>query len=291
MKNKKIKLLGKDGFNSFYTEVFKERWENLKENFTQDTIHAEICFKGCESYFLDPASIVSALCLPIKKAERVLDMCAAPGGKTLVLAGNLADDAIQFSNERSPQRKARLVKVVQNSLPLEISERIKTSCSDSSSWCRREKENYDSILLDAPCSSERHVFNDSKYLNEWTTSRIKTISMEQWALLSCAFRLIKNEGYILYSTCALAPQENDEIIRKLKKKFDNAIIVPKEELKDIFKENLAEYKGKISVPKNYDLFDMFSKAEETEFGFHILPDYANGAGPIFFCLIKKIDVV
>lgn len=288
MKNKNVKLSGSEGFDSFYSDIFGGRWERLKASLTPDNVHAEISFEGCESYFLDPASVVSALCLPMKDSERVVDMCAAPGGKTLVLAGNLMEDAVQFSNERSPQRKGRLAKVVQDSLPADISERIRTSCSDASTWCRRESENYDSVLLDAPCSSERHVLNDSKYLNEWSPSRVKTISMEQWALLSCAFRLVKAGGYVLYSTCALCPQENDEIVRKLKKKFDNASLATRDEMKAVFQENLASYKGKIKAPEGYDFNDIFEKAENTEFGLHVLPDSSNGAGPLYFCLIKKL---
>lgn len=288
MKNKSQKLSGSDGFYSFYSEIFGERWESLKASLTPDNVHAEISFKDCESYFLDPASVVSALCLPVKNAEKVLDMCAAPGGKTLVLAGNLAEDALMFSNERSPQRKSRLAKVVQDSLPVEISGRIKISCSDASTWCRREVENYDAILLDAPCSSERHVLNDPKYLNEWSPSRIKSIAMEQWALLSCAFRLAKKGGFILYSTCALCPQENDEIIRKLKKKFENLHLASKDEMKAVFEQNLKSYKGELKAPENFDFAELFEKAESTEFGLHILPDSSKGAGPLYFCLIKKL---
>ncbi|WP_407399362.1 RsmB/NOP family class I SAM-dependent RNA methyltransferase [Treponema sp.] len=288
MKNKNVKLSGSEGFDSFYEDIFKERWSQLKASLTPDNVHAELYFDGCESYYLDPASVVSALCLPIKDAERIVDMCAAPGGKTLVLAGNLGDDAVLFSNERSPQRKGRLSKVVMDSLPQEISEKIRTSCSDASTWCRRENESYDSVLLDAPCSSERHVLNDSKYLNEWTPSRVKTIAMEQWALLSCAFRLVKRGGHVLYSTCALCPHENDEIVRKLMKKFENVALATKEEMKAAFEENLASYKGKIKAPDGYDFTEIFDRSESTEFGLHVLPDSSNGAGPLFFCLIKKI---
>ena len=123
-------------------------------------MHAELSYKNCESYFLDPASIVAALCLPVKDSEKILDLCAAPGGKTLVLAGNKNDDAVLFSNERSPSRKKRLSKVVESSLPPEISCNVKVCLSDGASWCRRVSECYESILLDAPCSSERHVLND-----------------------------------------------------------------------------------------------------------------------------------
>lgn len=135
-----------------------------------------------KSYFLDSASVLAALCLPLKGAERILDLCAAPGGKTLVLASRMDPDALLSSNERSPERKHRLAVVVETCLPPQISASVKTSCSDGSTWCTRQSECFDRILLDAPCSSERHVYLDPKYLKDWSLSRIKTVTTEQWAL-------------------------------------------------------------------------------------------------------------
>lgn len=287
MKDKKIKLSGCDGFNAFYGEIFGERWEKLKSCLTPDNIHAQLCFDGCDSYYLDPASVVSALCLPLNNSKKVLDMCAAPGGKTLVLSGNLPEDAVLFSNERSPQRKGRLAKVVLECLPADMHERVKTSCSDASTWCRRESECYDSILLDAPCSSERHVLNDPKYLNEWTPSRVKSIAMEQWALLSCAYRLVKKGGFILYSTCALCPQENDENLKKLLKKYGDCTIASKDEMEVVFRENLNSLRATVVPPDGITLDEIFKRSESTEYGLHALPDTANNTGPLFFSLIKK----
>lgn len=286
---KKEKLSGAEAFDQFYSEIFGNRYDSLKKSLTPEISHTELKFKNCESYFLDAASVVSALCLPVCGSKKVLDLCAAPGGKTLVLAGNLDEDAKMFSNERSPARKSRLAKVVNDSLPEEISTRILVSCSDGATWCKRESENYDSILLDAPCSSERHVLNDPKYLDVWTPSRIKTISMEEWALLSCAFRLLKPNGYLLYSTCALCPKENDEIIKKLIKKNENVRVVSAEEIKIFFTENLKLHKAEFKFPENKSAEKIFECAEKTEYGFHVLPDTSDGAGPLYFCLIQKTE--
>ena len=212
MKNK-TKLFGESGFNQFYSDLFGSRWEALKESFFQENQSVEYKIQNCESYFLDSASVFAALCLPLQDAQNILDLCAAPGGKTLVLASRMPEDAKLFSNERSTSRVSRLKKVVETCLPGQINERVKVSCSDGSTWCKRQSECFDRILLDAPCSSERHVIQDKKYLDSWSPSRIKTVSMEQWALLSSAYRLLEVGGILLYSTCALCPQENDEIIK------------------------------------------------------------------------------
>ena len=218
----KPKLFGADGFEQYYSELYGERWPALKQAFEGEGSSVEYKVTGAEkSYFLDSASVLAALCLPLDDAENILDLCAAPGGKTLVLASRMPSTAMLSSNERSPERKHRLSVVVQTCLPPEISERVKTSCSDGATWCTRQTECFDHILLDAPCSSERHVIADPKYLNTWSPSRIKTVTTEQWALLSSAYRLLSVGGVLLYSTCALCPDENDGMIERLYTKFNN----------------------------------------------------------------------
>ena len=271
------KLSGEEGFNQYYESIYGTRWKGLKETFARENQPVEYKIPGAEkSYFLDSASVLAALCLPLKGVERILDLCAAPGGKTLVLASRMDQDALLSSNERSPERKHRLAVVVETCLPPQISARVKTSCSDGSTWCTRQSECFDRILLDAPCSSERHVYLDPKYLKEWSLSRIKTVTTEQWALLSSAYRLLEPGGILLYSTCALCPEENDGMISRLYKKFNKdgsafELLPPSPELSEI------EGFTKITLPQY----------EKTEFGYQILPDTANGAGPIYFSIIKK----
>ena len=265
-KNTNDSSRGEQGFNSFYEALYGTRWEALKQSFAKPSDSVEFKLDGAQKpYYLDSASIYAAQCLPVDSATDILDLCAAPGGKTLVLASRMGPDAVLFSNERSAQRKHRLAVVVQECLPPQLSERVRVSCSDGATWCKRQTECFDSILLDAPCSSERHVFADPKYLEQWSLSRIKTVTTEQWALLSSAFRLLRRGGWLLYSTCALCPQENDQMIARLEKKFGN-------EAFEIEREMLPA---------------TMLKLEKTQYGYHILPDTSNGAGPIYFSLIKK----
>lgn len=277
-KSAKEKLSGAEGFEQYYSELYGERWQSLKESFAGEGSAVEYHVTGAEqSYFLDSASVLAALCLPLENATDLLDLCAAPGGKTLVLASRMPEDAILSSNERSPERKHRLSTVVETCLPLEISERVKTSCSDGATWCTRQTECFDRILLDAPCSSERHVIADPKYLNTWSPSRIKTVTTEQWALLSSAYRLLRPEGILLYSTCALCPQENDGMIERLYKKFNKdgsafCLLEPNPDLNEI-----SAFAPAITLPG----------FEKTQFGYMIMPDNQNGAGPIYFSIVKK----
>ena len=273
-----LPLKGAEGFEQFYSSLYGQRWQELKRAFAAPTDSVEYHVPGAQkSYFLDSASILAALCLPLEQACDILDLCAAPGGKTLVLASRMKEDAKLSANERSPQRKHRLSTVVEECLPEQIAQRVMVSCSDGSTWCTRQTQCFDSILLDAPCSSERHVLADPKYLDQWSPNRIKTVTTEQWALLSSAYRLLRSGGYLLYSTCALAPHENDQMLERLIKKF------AKDDENAFEFVEVAPDLNQISACASFNL-PVF---EKTQYGYQVLPDKANGAGPIYFSLIKK----
>lgn len=281
-KKDKDALRGEQGFNSYYENVFGERWSTLKEALLKEAEPVPYCLDpSLRTYYLDSASILAAFSLPLKGAEDILDLCAAPGGKTLVLASLMDEGAKLTSNERSFERKMRLSKVCEEHVPQKIQENLTITCSDGALWCKTKSECFDRILLDAPCSSERHVLNDKKYLDMWSPARVKTLSIEQWALLSSAWRLLKKGGYLVYSTCALAPAENDMVVQRLFKKFDDARVLS---LDDEQYKECRNDTGKIQLcSKNLVLPD----TEKTEFGYHVLPDVNGGAGPIYFSIIKK----
>ena len=278
----KEKLSGAEGFEQYYGQLYGDRWQALKDAFAGEGSAVEYHVTGAEqSYFLDSASVLAALSLPLDGADDILDLCAAPGGKTLVLASRMPEDAKLSSNERSPERKHRLATVVQTCLPPEISERVITSCSDGATWCTRQTECFDRILLDAPCSSERHVIADPKYLNTWSPSRIKTVTTEQWALLSSAYRLLRPQGILLNSTCALCPEENDGMIERLYKKFN----------KDGSAFSLLEPKPDLGEVTSFGAVLNLPGFEKTQYGYMIMPDKQKGAGPIYFSIIMKNSTI
>ncbi len=220
-------------------------------------------------YLMDPASVVVAENLPLQSGDRVLDMCAAPGGKSLILAEKLfsidAGGAELVCNELSQPRRERLKYILQNYIPREKRESVFIKGLDGQLYGKREPEAYDAILLDAPCTGERHLLEDPGEYKKWTLKRSKNNAVRQFSLLSSAWHALKPGGYIMYSTCSISAAENDEVVEKLlgRRACES---VPVESVKAI------EF------------------VEKTQHGYSILPDskLLAGAGPMYFSLIRKL---
>lgn len=277
----KEKLLGEQGFEKYYAAIFGARWEKLEAALLQES--EGVPFNaGAKTYFLDSASILAALTLPLDGAKKILDMCAAPGGKTLVLARRMEHDAELFSNELSFERKCRLERVVSEHLFPDVKERVKITCGDGALLCKKQDALYDAILLDAPCSSERHVLSSPTHLRQWSPARVRSLAVRQWSLLSSAFRILKSGGFLLYSTCAISNEENSNIAKRLLEKFEGKVrAVKSDEIKTIQESNAKK------IPELFSTIE-FPSFEENEFGLSVLPDAQKNSGPIYFFLAEKL---
>ena len=217
-------------------------------------------------YRMDPASVLAARALEVQSGDRVLDMCAAPGGKSLILAEALSEGGHLTANEWSRARKEKLRSVLRAYLPDEMLSRVRISGHDASKWGLYEPDTYDRILLDAPCSSERHVLHQAGELKKWKPSRSKLLAQRQYSLLCSALLACKPGGRIVYSTCSVSELENDENIRKLIKKKGDTF------------QCLTHYST--------------SWGEKTEFGWQILPDNDQhpGWGPMYWTVLEKCSM-
>lgn len=249
-------------FNSYYASHFKERWNDLREALLSEVKYKELRTGLKQSYFLDEGSFLVASALNIGLEDSVLDMCAAPGGKSLVLVRGLGSKGFLCANELSRQRRWRLKNTFLSHLPEDLQKLVKVTGRDASTWGLSNKSCFDKILLDVPCSSERHVLNSPSHLQKWKPARPKFLAQRQFAMLASALEVVRPGGIIVYSTCALLPVENDEVVRKLYKKRS----------------------GRFEIIK-----DKQSPGQETEFGWHFLPDTCQGMGPSFYSKIKRIS--
>ena len=263
---KAAKASGEERFEQYYGEIYGSRWPVLREALLKETNPVSLSEKLKEPYYMDKASILAASMLPISENNTVLDMCAAPGGKTLSIALRLNGNGKLISNDRSASRRNRLISVLDTCLSPELRAIVKVTGHDSTTWSLHEKDAYDRVLLDAPCSSERHVLTDKKALAIWSPNRPKQLAIQQFAMLAAALDAAKDDAYILYSTCSICPLENELIIEKLLRKRQGR-----------FEE--VDLKG-----LHPELND---SAESLSHGYIVLPDVQDGAGPLYFCLIRK----
>lgn len=226
---------------------------------------ARSCFQGYATYVMDSASIRAAQALAVQPGDSVLDLCAAPGGKTLVLAEMLDGRGSITANELSRDRKMRLLKVLDDHMPSELREVVQVTGFDGNQFGLKKEGAYDRVLLDAPCSSERHLLHEDPAMADWKESRTKQLAMRQYSLVCSALLALKPGGTLVYSTCSISPLENDGVIERLLKKKGDQVSLD---------------------PDASDLQDL----EKTGFGYQIFPDRAGGAGPIYFSRLKKAGV-
>ena len=227
-------------------------------------------------YRMDPASLYPALALEARPGECVLDMCAAPGGKTLILLEAMQGEGILVANELSPKRRHRLMSVVKRYIPQEKRKFVQITGQDGSRIGLKKKDEYDRILLDAPCSGERGVVHKLSDLEQWKPKRTKSFGIRQYALLASAFMALKPGGRIVYSTCSISPFENDGVIDKLEKKQGGKFqILTGEKGIDKANQSLKEL--------------LKDRGEKTSWGHQFLPDI-NGWGPIYFAVIEKTKI-
>ena len=254
-------------FDDYYENHFENRWPGLRASLLLPA--ASIPYtQGLEKpYIMDRASVLAASCLRLPLPENpdtalILDSCAAPGGKSLVISSRMPANTKLLANELSSERRRRLVKTLDEHLNAENRSRITVSGFDAGKLGGKKSEwnRFDAILVDAPCSSERHVIQSAKALSEWTPARPRSLSQRQWALLSAAFLLLKSGGSLVYSTCALLPEENDGPALRL----------------------LEKYSGKIELDE-----PDFNEGEKTKYGRLILPDTSGGMGPMYIARFRK----
>lgn len=168
------------------------------------------------------SSFIPVIALNPQAKDTILDLCAAPGGKTSHIASLTSNKSNILANDSSKARYFKMKKLL-NTLG------VKANCT---LYDGRNINKYlnnkviDKVLLDAPCSGEANINTiDPLKFKNWNLSKIKRLSRLQTKLLLTSYDLVKPGGTIVYSTCTIAPEENEIVINNLLKKR-GAIIEP-----------------------------------------------------------------
>lgn len=191
---------------------------------TVDTLMATDLYKEGYFYIQSFSSMIPALVLDPQPEDMILDIAAAPGSKTTQMAAMMQNEGMIVANDISPNRiyklKANLASqgVTNTSILRQPGEFI---------W-KKYPEYFDKTLVDAPCSLEGRInCYDPKSYQEWSVKKVEILSQRERYLLRSAISATKPGGLIVYSTCTLAPEENEEVIDWILKKEGDAIVTEK----------------------------------------------------------------
>jgi NOL1/NOP2/sun family putative RNA methylase len=168
-----------------------------------------LCASG-KVYMQGIASMLPPLVLDAKPGERILDMCAAPGSKTSQIAAMLEGNGRLLAIEENAIRFQKL----QNTLQMQGASFVEARCGDSTLLGREgDEEAFDAVLVDAPCSAEGRIdLRDPRSFSFWSEKNIVAHAKLQRRLLRSAVRCLRVGGRLIYSTCTLAPEENELMV-------------------------------------------------------------------------------
>lgn len=159
-------------------------------------------------YIQEPSAMSAAALLAPKPGMRVLDLCAAPGGKSTQLATYLGDSGLLVSNEINTQRSRILS---QNIERMGIKNAIVTN-EDSFVLASHFPSFFNAIQVDAPCSGEGMFRKLPEAVNEWSPQNVEICAARQKEILDNAATMLKAGGTIVYSTCTFSQEENENVI-------------------------------------------------------------------------------
>jgi tRNA (cytosine49-C5)-methyltransferase len=193
-------------------------------------------------YVQEISSMLPMMVLQPKPGEIILDLCASPGSKTTQAAAMMENSGTIIANEISMGRIGILNSNLERCGVMNAIVTRKEGVAFCNTILKKSKLRFDKILVDAPCSGEGTLRKSPKTFLMWNPNMIKKIAGVQRKLAESAFRLLKVGGEMIYSTCTLAPEEDEMIVDHLIKTFDVEVEQIKLPLK--FRCGVCEWEGK-----------------------------------------------
>ena len=214
-------------------------------------------------YIMDLASALSVVMMNIEPQHNVLDLCAAPGGKSVIICQHLTSMGGTLTcNEYDADRYARLNRTMNDFNPRVAGIKLEMVRQDGQKWHRPKA--FQRVLVDAPCGSERHVVTQQHGLKDWDPKGPTKRGQLQRIILMRAFESLAVGGELLYATCSIAPAENDDVVTAaLEKTRAHMELIPTK-----FPLEIGE-----ATPAG---------------GWMVLPDACDGIGPLYLCTVKRV---
>ena len=173
-------------------------------------------------YVQEPAAMAPAECVDIEPDSKVLDMCAAPGGKSTQLKNKLNQDGLLVSNEIIPSR----CKILTGNIERLGFKNCVTTCMDTSRLAALFPDTFDIIMVDAPCSGEGMFRKEPVAVDEWSEENVQKCAERQTEVLENAVRCLASGGTIIYATCTFSLEENEMMVDSFLKAHPDFEIIP-----------------------------------------------------------------
>ncbi len=172
-------------------------------------------------YSQEPSAQIAAELADVKKGEKVLDLCAAPGGKSTQLAAKLMGEGLLVSNEVNSGRAKILCENIER---MGIKNAVVTNMYPE----KMEKlfpEFFDKIVVDAPCSGEGMFRKDDVAITEWSIEHTISCAQRQLLILDSAYKMLAPGGRLVYSTCTFSRVENEDVAEKFAEKYHDITLL------------------------------------------------------------------
>jgi len=192
-------------------------------------------------YVQEISSMLPMMALRPEAGEHILDLCASPGSKTTQAAAMMENKGFIMANEISLGRIGILNSNLERCGVMNTIVTRKEGVALCERLLKKSQVRFDKILVDAPCSGEGTLRKSPKTFLMWNENMIKKIAKTQRKLAGAAFKLLKVGGIMIYSTCTLAPEEDEMIVNYLLKNFDCEVEALSLPLK--FREGVCEWEG------------------------------------------------
>ena len=173
-------------------------------------------------YIQEPSAMAPVALLNPQPGERVLDLCAAPGGKTTQIADALNGEGLIVCNEPVPSRAKILSRNVER---MGVANALVVS-ADPEKLAPVWPEAFDAILVDAPCSGEGMFRRHPETRDEWNESSPEGCAVRQKRILACAVQMLRPGGRLAYSTCTLNHEENENVVSWMLNEYPELETVP-----------------------------------------------------------------